>query len=732
MSKESLAEVDEEFLHQFKVNRQRGAPTEYRGWLPSPHLVRYIFEMGRSQSAQQAGNLTVLHSMTSAIRHSTVPPLSSLVPITLSEVVKRVNYIHSGKVLFAEICSIPWRSVGTNILVRDWNGDIIQMSVYNYVPADKDPAVLLPKGAYVAVLEPYMKNARDDREQILVLRCDHPQGIIVFDNKEEWNLAQNKPSKLDGNAEMLKTCGNTAFSRGKYSHSLWYYNKALEVVTDDSLKVTILSNSAASCLKLEMWDEAFSLASQALEIDPTLTKAAYRKVSAALMMGKYDELDSPCWGLIPKIEGDQLRSKFMISQAESRGCFDLSLLYSELYEKKSVEAYHADYVSPFIEVCEITNKGRGVRATKALPPRTLLMASRAFVLVHEHAEDRSNLLFKVNPYTNYADTDSKAKIISLALTKLSNLPPTNQQRRQFLSLTANSRRLSDTEINSETLNVDAVEQIVHSNGFSYTSSLINKSSTVPSEGTGLWIMPSFFNNSCCPNCSYLMIGEFMFVFSSGNIEAGEELCISYADLTLPFEERNNIFQSFSSGSGFTCTCHRCATKDSLSSMERDVSRAFDCLNSISKPKQLNNVVSKARREKILAKIRTGNPLICVGLFPLLFVEAMYNLLLRDFVATRRLLEECLAKLSAAKVDFTCGLVFIATSCRIQLLEVAFALSDNRLLRETLVILEELLLMRGCITREQFLNALETRLSAPCFAKCRSVVASLTRTNRFFV
>ncbi len=47
------------------------------------------------------------------------------------------------------------------------------------------------------------------------------------------------------------------------------------------------------------------------------------------------------------------------------------------------------------------------------------------------------------------------------------------------------------------------------------------------------------------------------MFTTRNVEAGEELCIPYLDVFQTYKERTKTFSVWNSGSGFVCACERC-------------------------------------------------------------------------------------------------------------------------------------------------------------------------------
>ena len=57
---------------------------------------------------------------------------------------------------------------------------------------------MFPPGAYVALLQPYLKHPRDDPAMPPMLRCDHPNGVRIFGGRDEWMRAMRECS---GSAE---------------------------------------------------------------------------------------------------------------------------------------------------------------------------------------------------------------------------------------------------------------------------------------------------------------------------------------------------------------------------------------------------------------------------------------------------------------------------------------------------------------------------------------------------
>lgn len=75
---------------------------------------------------------------------------------------------------------------------------------------------------------------------------------------------------------------------------------------------------------------------------------------------------------------------------------------------------------------------------------------------------------------------------------------------------------------------------------------------------GLWLLPSFFNHSCAPNCTKVYIGNAVFVRASRAMDAGEELSLAYCDVSLGLDSRRDRLRKW----GFECRCRRCLSETS--------------------------------------------------------------------------------------------------------------------------------------------------------------------------
>ncbi|CAM6118573.1 unnamed protein product [Calypogeia fissa] len=83
---------------------------------------------------------------------------------------------------------------------------------------------------------------------------------------------------------------------------------------------------------------------------------------------------------------------------------------------------------------------------------------------------------------------------------------------------------------------------------------------------GVWLLPSFINHSCAPNCHRMIVGKTMFIRAAVPIAAGEELTLPYFDIFEPLTIRDAHCKTF----GFRCECPRCTFERSLGQPYNDI------------------------------------------------------------------------------------------------------------------------------------------------------------------
>jgi len=73
-------------------------------------------------------------------------------------------------------------------------------------------------------------------------------------------------------------------------------------------------------------------------------------------------------------------------------------------------------------------------------------------------------------------------------------------------------------------------------------------------GSAMYPCASFFNHSCEPNVAKVREGRTVLFVTSREVQAEEELCISYGHTERRIEERRQVLRDWW---GFVCSCPRC-------------------------------------------------------------------------------------------------------------------------------------------------------------------------------
>ena len=344
------------FMESIKAAMDRGPPQVRSASLLSAFLTRSLFLAGMQQDSdtRETPKQRILRqTMGPFIEHGPAPRLENLKPISLREIARKINCIHSGRVLFAMTERTPYRVVGTNLLIRDENEDVIQAGIYNFIRHNQDPSVTFPNGTCIALLEPYMKHSQDNPDAPLMLRCDNPQCVVIFDSKHVWQQAkkgcfQISCKQTQYTAHDLRQQGNDFFRKGDMEKALKSYTNAIghtDVSIDD--KVASLSNRAEVFLRMQLWEKAEADCRQVLKIDADHVKAKFRLAKALLRLNKITDGYNLllCLKKEHKIEDKTLMKDANRLMKESRGNFN----FDTMRRQSCGDMFHADYTSDAVD-----------------------------------------------------------------------------------------------------------------------------------------------------------------------------------------------------------------------------------------------------------------------------------------------------------------------------------------------------------------------------------------------
>lgn len=541
----------------------------------------------------------------------------------------RVNVIQHNRVLFVRTAMKCGRVVGTTLLMEDPDdiSSAISLGLYNYVLSTEDPLVIFPPGTYLAVTDPYFRHLRDMPSNLLGMRCDNPQCITVFADRDCWLTAKSRCLGSAGGVERtvsadkaLAFCekGNEMFSKTYYHRALMFYTAALESSEiGNELIIRCLSNRANAHIKLEQWPEAASDARSILTLSPTHVKGQYSLALSLLCCQRPIEAIQILKGLLDQLAtaeaGADGSNAYLKAALELQRDISIAILEQEegRFDRKEmmreaskggtgmcmpISRKHMDYWSAAIEVRAVAGKGRGVfvKAGRSIPVGALLVASKADVSSLACVSATNNRVNKKSIFSSDGQdmaTTSSALLYPLAIRHLV-LHPTAGPA--FYALSANPSfdmaPLNDEQ--STRVDVQRIMAVLRSNAFSaFTNDdgqsvdallkQIEEGDATASynddqkKESGLWVKPSMFNHSCFSNSSYENIGDFLFVFTVKPIGPNEEITIPYCKLS--FAGVTKTFRNWKGvGEGFVCMCERCTgvrNNATLCSVEQEVGDA---------------------------------------------------------------------------------------------------------------------------------------------------------------
>jgi hypothetical protein len=321
---------------------------------------------------------------------------------------------------------------------------------------------------------------------------------------------------------------------------------------------------------------------------------------------------------------------------------------------------HSDYEHPELSLRSCPS-GRGMFIGADTPAFTLLLAAKAFVFMPMMPATEVKI-------TTVAHDKGAVKTTANLLyeTVIRALADHPEHCREFYSLAAGEPW--DTQPLSldrcDRVDVRRIMATLRCNSFNARGTRgsqykVAPGSFVPSEsdaesslsGSGVWFRPSRFNHSCSPNVSYFLVGDFMFVYNTKEVLAGEELCHAYISPQLPFVSRAKALGSWG-GCGFECCCERCAItrkSNQLLEMEREVQACYDMACSMcSGPLQLSmnealrTVMPESTRNRLFTAL-ASYPTACQGsMCILLELEGGACLSAGDFKRAESSLRELMA------------------------------------------------------------------------------------------
>lgn len=222
------------------------------------------------------------------------------------------------------------------------------------------------------------------------------------------------------------------------------------------------------------------------------------------------------------------------------------------------------FISESITVSESESSGLGMFSTKFISRGELLLVDHPVISV-------TDVELATSPYSGEDGGDSLclAGVISANMSA-----PVEKCLRTLYPIRSNSRPAQTMHVPPElidrlrcTLPVDICpEQLIravqlNSLGFYTFPELVTYDNHLRFlSGTGLYPRGSMFNHSCDPNLNHYSVGDVTFFRATRDIQAGEELFISYIGRDLLVESKS-IRDEFLNARDFNCACSKCKIPD---------------------------------------------------------------------------------------------------------------------------------------------------------------------------
>ncbi|CAJ1941343.1 unnamed protein product [Cylindrotheca closterium] len=505
--------------------------------------------------------------------------------------------------MLLEVIHEPYRQVGTSLLVEDSRGGVIMLSLYNYVGPDEDPNELFQVGTEFALVAPYLKNAQDDRSNSLMLRCDNPQCVVMYDDDRFiWRGSSIRLQK--SNPWEIRQKGNEAFKIGNLElaskcYSLGLKHPDIEVFESD--KIACFGNLAEVNLRLGRWQEAMEDANKVLALEADHAKARFRLAKAMSRLGEASKALAIARELLK--EGSQDRSgiqKFIheceIIAKEEVGEYNYNALLKEarLKPPNGKLGFHGSFVSPKIAVgvsipLASGASYRGCKAIMDLKEGELIMSSKAFAF----SPKVECLSFEANVYEKSLEDERGMQLFSEIVRKLWKSPSLGTQFYLLSSgVASNNQGVEDIT----KIDLPKIRNIIRSNAFSEHpldeqiraswkktfgghATTLDHSFQNETPASGLWTKESMLNHSCIPNCSWSHTCDQIFIRTTKPIQMGDELCIAYSSCHNSHEERMETFRNWTKqGVGFACLCDYCnflQKRDDLRKLAHEVDNAYE-------------------------------------------------------------------------------------------------------------------------------------------------------------
>lgn len=485
---------------------------------------------------------------TERIPHSSLKQIDELTSIRLKEM--RVNQVHYGRYLICKTITQPDYYV--KVVVEDEDNECEMLGLYNFLTSHEiNPTSVLPLGSVLIIKEPYMTfmAQQAQKKSKPYIRVDSPSDIVIVTgthNIEKW---------IPGiSFEKLQSQAHTYFKNKEYQQAIDCYKRA-DTMNNEFTK-ELNANLALCYLKLENYYLAYEHASKA----PT-EKGYFRQAQAAYAMRQYVksiEFYEKCLKINPKnVQALKEIEKAKDREDDELNCgFDLNGI-AMYYRTNTKRHDRGDYQLPCIKIIDIPNKGKGLITTKSIKKGELIVSSKAISIVYN---DECN--FNDMNINRLLGETEMGVVVANKLSLLHKVKNDPFYSKRVYDLYGGPHIERSQPVADGIVDLDRLSSILTYNSFTSENFPSSGSQRVSQcgdplgnvkENSGIWLIPSYFNHSCVPNCRRIFTGDYCIIFALRDIKENEELTYSYL-VDHDFEERS---QALCHRWSFKCTCDWC-------------------------------------------------------------------------------------------------------------------------------------------------------------------------------
>ncbi|KAI9055046.1 hypothetical protein LZ554_000012 [Drepanopeziza brunnea f. sp. 'monogermtubi'] len=464
----------------------------------------------------------------------------------------------------------------------------------------RSETILKEKGDII-LKEPFFTSVNEGE---YCIRVDHPTDIVWLAEDDaripkKWRV---KAAKIPKSAEHWRKKGKEMVEEANYYEAIDMYSKALRSNPSSEEKDILHRNRALAFLRIEAYDAALDEISCLAKVEE---KGLNRQALALYGLGRFEEALKLLQTLVSTYPDSAIgkqelaRCRLRLAEQEN-GVYDFQALY-QAAKRRPPRVDIASYRGP-VEVRASPGRGRGLYTTKPVNAGDLLLCEKAFAYSYATTQEdftkpssmdwettRPEVSYLIHVPMGKITVGTNPHIINNISNKLILNP---SLKSAFEDLYTGDYQSNTTPPSDGSTVVDTflVARTVYFNGFSSPLTSRHKIrnpeaySDTSLRTSGLWILASYINHSCEPNCKRAFIGDVQIVRATRDMPADTEITLSYIEPDDPTKMNQRLFD----GWGFKCTCAVCVddreTPAAVKNRRRRTFKSFSATTDLRKRK----------------------------------------------------------------------------------------------------------------------------------------------------